>query len=277
MSGNTLRGTVSNTGSVAVRGVALVQALRIARIGDLEPGQSRQVELELDGRASGVNDSLSMVLLADEWDFNQPRQAPAEIKTKQSVLDALYSMQAGRDRQPAVLGWLDRPPLELSIDKGRVLPQQTALVKLPVRVGYAAGATVDVPRDWLAADTRVTQANGRADQCSSQAGVGWWLDDGMLASTLQLPPDLRALAVDQATLYAQAEGPIPAAMTVEVLDRTTGEWIAQNVAGTTVELDQPRRFFDQDGRLTLRVVLDPALRAAGVCVTTGASVRGTLP
>ena len=66
-----------------------MQGQRVAKIGDLEPGQSKEVELKLAGNAPSWGNSLSMLLLGGEWNFNQPRMAPAEIRIKQSVLDGV--------------------------------------------------------------------------------------------------------------------------------------------------------------------------------------------
>ncbi len=277
LSGTVLRGSVSNTGDVALRGVALVQGQRVAKIGDLEPGQSKQVELKLDSSRSNWNNSLSMLLLGDDWDFNQPRTAPAEIQIKQSMIDALFSMQPRRDVRPTVLGWLDRSPLPVELDHGRVLPQQTALVMLPVEAGYESGKTIEVPRGWIAPQTEVSQTNGGGGPCMSQFGSGWFLDTGVMTSTMQLPPALRTLVVDEATLYVQVDGPVPANMNVELLDWSSGEWVGQGEARNSFSIEQPRRFFDEAGSLKLRVDLENALQGGAGCIATDLSLKGTQP
>lgn len=276
LSGNVLRGSVSNTGSATVRGVALVQGQRVAKIGDLEPGQSKPVELKLDGNAPNWGNSMSMLLLGGEWDFNQPRMAPAEIRIKQSVLDGLYNMQPGRDQRPTVLGWLDRSPLALELDHGRVLPQQTTLVTLPVVARYQAGATIEVPRGWITPQIEVSQSNG-GGPCMSQFGSGWYIDTGVMTSTLQLPTALRGLAVDQATVFVQPEGAVPPGMKVELLEWSSGEWIGQDNARSAYKLDQPQRFFDESGTLKLRIDLKNAMQGGAGCIATDLSLKGTQP
>jgi len=274
--GNLLSGSVRNTGSVVVRDVALVHGQRVAKVGDIEPGQSKQVELKFDSNASNWGNSLSMLLLGDKWNFNQPRMPPADIRTKQSVLDSLYGMPQGRQGQPTVLGWLDESPLALQIDNSRVLPQQTTLISLPVQLSYQAGASVEVPRGWIAPRTEVSQ-NAGGGPCMSQFGSGWYIDTGVMTSTLQLPPALRSLNVEQATVFVQPEGAAPANMTVELLDRSSGEWVGQAQGRNTFELEEPQRFFDDAGALTLRVDLKNAMQSGAGCIATDLALKGTQP
>lgn len=276
LAGNVLRGTIRNTGSAALRDVALFHGQRVAKVGDLEPGQSKDVELKLGGAVANWGGSLSMLLLNDQWDFNQPRAVPADIRIKQSVLDALFSVPQARQARPTVVGWLDHPPVPLALDHGRVLPQQTALVTLPVEARYEAGAPIEVPRGWVTPRTEVSQNNG-GGPCMSQFGSGWYIDTGVMTSTLQLPPALRSLAVDEATVYVQPEGAMPSNIKVELLDWSSGAWIDQGKPRNTLKLEDPRRFFDEAGALKLRVDLKNAMQGGAGCIATDLSLKGTQP
>jgi hypothetical protein len=98
-----------------------------------------------------------------------------------------------------------------------------------------------------------------------------------MTSTMQLPPALRTLVVDEATLYVQAEGPVPANMNVELLDWSSEEWVGQGEARNSFSIEQPRRFFDESGSLKLRVDLKNAMQGGSGCIAADLSLKGTQP
>ncbi len=272
-----LRGTVHNTGTTLIRDVALFQNMRIAKVGDVEPGQSRTVELKLsDAPALEWGGSLSMLLLRDKWDFNKPMQPPAEVRMQMMVLDALFSTPYDRPTEPMLLGWLDTAPIELNISEGRIHKQQLALITAPVGAEYEQGGHVKLPRGWIMPSIEVSSMGG--GPCMTQFGSGWYMDTGVLTTTLQLPLELQSVKLDKATVYVQSEGPPPGATKFDVYDWSTNQWVPHDNGTNTVPLEQPQRFFSPTGTLQMRMDWQAAAMQGkgGGCVNMDLSVEGTL-
>lgn len=271
-----LRGTVRNTGTAKLLDVALFQSTRVAKIGDLEPGQARDVELKVDGVApADWGGSITMSLLRDKWDFNKPMSPPADIRMQQAILDALFSTPYSRPGQPMLIGWLEQAPLVLTLDQGRVQRQQLALVTMPTNVSYPSGGNVSLPRGWI--QPMIESSSPGGGPCFSQFGNGWYVDTGMVTSTLQLPPRTETLQIDKATLFIRTEGPPPPKMQLDVFDWNANEWVAQPKALDEIGLEQPERFFSDAGTLKLRLDLQNVPGMGIGCLSTDLSIEGKQP
>lgn len=271
-----LSGTVRNTGTALIRDVALFQNMRIAKVGDVQPGESRPVELKLtDAPPLEWGGSLSMLMLRDKWDFNKPVQPPAEVRMQMMVLDALFSTPYDRPTEPMLLGWLDNAPIELNVSGGRIHQQQLALVTGPVNAEFAESSRVKLPRGWIKPTVEASTPGG--GPCMTQFGSGWYMDTGILTTTLQLPLEMQSVNLDQATVFVQTEGPPPGATKFDVYDWTTQQWVPQDNGTNAVPLEQPHRFFSPTGVFQMRMDWQAAgmVGKGGGCVSMDVSVEGT--
>lgn len=275
LNGDLLRGSVRNTGSMVLRDVALFQNTRVAKVGDLQPGESKQVELKLTNTVStDWTSTLPIQLLRDKWDFNKPMAPPADVRMRQSILEAMFNLPYGRSPQPTAIGWMDTSPVDMSLGGGRVKQQRTTLVTAPATVSYSAGQSVSLPRGWISTSSEVSGSSS-GGPCIMPFGTGWYLDTGVMTSTLQLPPALQHIAVDEATLFVQTEGALPDPATLELYDWSGESWVAQQQIKNQMPLDQPQRFFSDGGSLRLRLQLQNAMQKGSGCITTDVSVKGT--
>lgn len=274
ISGTTLRGTVRNDGQRPLHDLVLFQSTRVVRIGNLQPGESHTVELDLTSSAPNVWDGpISSQLLDGQWDFSKSVMPPAEVRMRQMVLDGLFGSAFDLPAQPMLLGWLDQAPIDLTVAQRRVLHQQNTLVLLRAPVSYDSSFTL--PPRWIKPEFVASSPTSGA--CVSQFGNGWYIDTGVVTSTLQLPPAASGRPLREATLTIQSDGP-PAALKLDLYDWQAAEWTSQPADQTTLTLDDPTRYFSDAGALQLRIELPDSQAGKGSgCISPNLSVEGAQP
>lgn len=272
LSGAMLRGSVRNAGDAPLRDVALFQNTRVLRIGDLDPGQTRTVELDL---SKDQNDpwahSLSMLLMRDRWNFNQPTQPPADIRMQMMVLDAIFSSPFDRPTEPHLLGWMEGAPIPLEVDQARLHRQQTTLVLTPAKVAFDAAGPIALPSGWL---KPTIDASGQGGPCMNQWGSGWYLDSGVITTTLQLPPALQQRPITAATAVVRSDGPPLPDLVISAYDWNVNDWVQQRTGPGTHQLDQPARYINAAGQVMLRAEMPGPGGKGGGCINIDLSVTG---
>jgi len=272
----TLRGTVRNMSANVVRDVALVQNMRVARIGNLEPGQSRSVELKLDENVpNNWGMAISTSLLQDKWDFNKPVPPPAEIRMQQAVLDAMFNPSSQTTTKPLLIGWMEQTPLQLTIDHDRVHYQHLTLLSQSVDVNFAEQGRVRLPQGWLRADYEVAIERG-GGICISQWGSGWYVESGKITTTLELPPMLEPLNIDGATINVRSDGVPPTVRELGVYDWTADQWIEQPTQAT-LQLEKPERYVGPSGLVRVRASIQNDIAKGGGCTSIDVGIEGALP
>lgn len=275
LSGGVLRGTVRNTGPAIIRDLKLFQSTRVARIGDLQPGESRPLELELAADAPNAWDGpISTQLLRDKWDFNQPLMPPTDVRMQQMILDAMFGSAFDMPTQPTLVGWLDQAPIALTVERSRVQHQQNTIVALPVAVNYDPQTAFSLPTNWIKPSFEASSTT--SGPCVSQFGGGWYVDTGIVTATLQLPPALNGRPLSQATVNVQTDGP-PVTLKLDLLDRQAGEWLTQPEGERTMLLDDPGRYFGETGTLQLRIAPQANDGRGSGCISPTLTVEGAQP
>ena len=267
---NTIEGTVRNSGSIALRDVAIIQGNRAFPLGNFAPGEEKPVKVDvaMTGNPGGM--PLSMMLFRGRWNQNSP--PPPELRLPIQVVDSLYGYSPiPRPTDPLLIAWIDGSPIGLRVEAERIHHQQLTLVELPIRLGY--GRSVTFPRGWLRAKYQTETAE--EGTCMNQWGSGAVLiNSNTVTATLRLPPAAGPLTVTKATLYAEVEGPPPDGATLEAYDWQNEAWVTQSERMGSVDLQEPGRFV-RDGELRLKLTLTQGNMMKGGCFNLGASVGGT--
>jgi hypothetical protein len=274
LSGNTLRGSVRNTGVAVVRGLILFQGSRILNLGDLQPGESRDVTLDLATSAPMPWDGpISMQLLRERWDFSKPVAPPADIRQQQMILDAMFGSALEQPAQPMLVGWLDQAPIALTVERSRIQHQQNAIVTLPVPVSYDRNVALTLPSRWIRPSFEASSPT--SGPCISQFGPGWYIDTGVVTSTLQLPPAARDLPITSATVQVQVDGPA-SLLKLSLYDWSARAWIDQPEREMRLTLDDPARYFSEAGALQLRIEQQggPGKGGGGGCISPSLTTSG---
>lgn len=275
LSGNMLRGTVRNTGQAPVRDTTLFYQTHIIDVGDLAPGESRPLQLDLAAPAQKLWDGpLSMMLLRNKWDFSKPVQPPADVRMQQMTLDALIGSALDAPAEPTLLGWLDQAPITLTVERSRVQHQQNTIIMLPVPVGYDSSVPLSLPPGWI--KPIFESSSPTSGPCITQFGSGWYMESGSVTSTLQIPPAARALPIAQATLQIQVDGP-QSKLKLELYDWLAGQWQTQPEGQTTILLDDSARYLGEVGTLLLRIELQGDQGKGSGCISPTLTIQGAQP
>ncbi len=274
-----ISGEVVNTSGQMLYDVTLIQGNRIARLGDMAPGEHRNADLVREDATSfggpfGEIMPLGYMIYHEAVDrANQPDGTPLspELQFRTRLLDVLYPPYgpALRAAQPLLLAWQQQPLLDVSIPDQRIDHQHHTLIIAQPRL-QAANERIVLERGWL------EQFNAQANQvCSSSQGIGVQLFDQPVESMLRLPRDLLGLQPDDLTLFATAEGPWPGAISIELFDWTTGEWVWQPVEGEPLPIKRPGRFLSSDGKIRIRIDSQANAQMSTGCIYIDASLQGT--
>lgn len=275
LSGSLLHGTVRNTGQAPVRDTMLFYQTRTVDVGDLAPGESRPLQMDLGAPAPQLWDGpLSMLLLRNKWDFSKPIQPPTDVRMQQMVLDGLIGSALEAPSEPMVIGWLDQAPIRLTIERSRVQHQQHTIVALPVSVGYDPGVPLNLPSGWIKPGFESSSA--ASGPCITQFGSGWYMDSGSVTSRLQIPPAARALPVAQATVQVQVDGP-QSRLKLDLYDWVAGQWQTQPEGQMTLTLDDPARYLSETGTLLLRIELQDEQGKGSGCISPTLTIQGAQP
>ncbi len=264
-----LAGTVHNGSAEILRNAALIQGGRAVMLGDIAPGADKRVDVRLDDSVAPGGQPLSMTLFRDRWNYKTG--PPPELRIPIQVVDSLYGYTPwSTTSDPTVIAWLDRSPLPMHVDSGRVQYQQMTLLEMPVHVSY--GRRVTLPRGW--SRTEFETRGPKQGACMTQWGPGAVLaSSDPLTATLQLPTAAHKIAVTKASLFTQVEGPPPDRVLVEAYDWAAGTWTQQTETLGTADLSDPARFV-RNGELRVRLTIGASTMKGG-CVHVGATIGGT--
>jgi hypothetical protein len=278
LDGDTVTGEATNTGAVLLRDVALVQGDRVARLGDLAPGETKGGELRRrqGGQAAGFGASVpvSYLVYGEEMD-QQSRMGgqplPLELQQRVRLLDAIFNYgPSTRGGQPLFVAWADSGALRLTPSGTRADEQRSAIITGAPRLELA-GTEVTLGAGWLAPRFEGSQATA----CFGGQGSGVTLGQEPAVLRLTLPRDLYGLRPTTITLVTASDAPWIDGTTVELFNWQAGVWEAQPTAARQIPVADPGRFLSSHGVLRVRVGSERPQANFG-CVYVDAKIEGEL-
>lgn len=280
---DTLLGEVANETEHTLRDVVLVQGNRVARLGDLEPGEQRRAELVVPANASGMPDMpfasmpLSYLIYGEQMDrFNRPggEQFPPALQLRVGLLDALYSYgPVVRTAQPLLFAWTDEALLDIDLRDQRVERQKVTLVTFAPPL-HVAGGRVSLGQGWLE-----RQFDAPAESlCMGSQGLGVTLLNQPVVGMLRLPRELAEIRLDEMQLFLAADGNWPEDVTVELFDWSARDWTPHTLAAMQpLGIIQPERFLNGVGEIRLRLSSETPMQHMSGCMYVDAKLVGTMP
>lgn len=272
---------VSNRSAYRIRDVAFVHDVYVAEVGDLEPGESKQISFGSKTvgerkalRSKFQGNSLGYLFyhkLYETQDFGISGSLPPEIQIRQGLLDSLWSDGfTEQRRKPLLVGWLADQPVQISLNADKVERQQTAMIVQEVPFSYN-GEEIMLDQAWLSYTTLHSNNDGTNILCYLGQGPGVSQTSEEVVHQLQLPANFIPAEVETITLVIAADGNLPKDIRLEAFDWTTREWIAVDYA-QRVTLDQPERFIDPAiGKLRVRILGSQDLQTY-TCVSVNAEI-----
>ena len=162
---STLAGTVHNETAYTLKDAVLVLGSQFARLGDLAPGQEKEVSMTLPTLlGQPFEPSISWKLFQEELERPSPSGPPRDIQLKQTVLDNIfpwgswYGPILGANTSitsPAstsrllLLAWLDQAPPEPQVAGRSPVQQTTALVMAALPYHLPDGDHLSLPPGFL--------------------------------------------------------------------------------------------------------------------------------
>jgi hypothetical protein len=161
---HTLTGNVSNLTAYPIHDAILIMGNLFTRLGDLAPGESSPVKMELPSLLGQPFDSISYRIFQEYFQNPSPTGPPREIQLKQSILDNLFqggnayspmlsakslNWDPGSLKRLILIGWLDQVPPEVQVSSRTPASQTTALLVEPLSYHLAGGDRVSLPPGFL--------------------------------------------------------------------------------------------------------------------------------
>lgn len=277
IAGDEVRGEVENRSDQVLADVALVQGDRVARLGDLAPGERRSGLLQRRRTAQpfGPIIPLGYLIYSDEIDRQgQPGGQPlaAGLQQRSRILDAFYSYGLSlQNGQPLVIAWSGAPGLTVALEGTRASSQHTTLITGRPQM-MVAGDTVTLGRGWFA--PRFESAS--TTTCMGGQGLGLLLRPDPAVVNLVLPRDLYGLRPQVMTLETGSDGPWQHTTVVELYNWNTGAWEAQTLKRRSQPIEDPERFLGSNGAIRVRLS-HPQGEAGAGCVYVDATMKGRMP
>lgn len=272
--GSTLRGTVLNTGTEPISDAALVHDVQVVKIGSLQPGESRSVELALDGGAAfDRNVGIGGMLLDGKANsFNRAGQLPIDVRMQQTMLDTIFNPFFGPPKGPVVVGWSSSSPLPVTLAATRAQHQQLTLVVAKAEITLGESGSFSLGQGWFNPSFEA-DGLGVGGPCVTRFSDGWYIDNGTLTSTMRLPTGIQPSQVRQAILRVERDGP-PSALKLSVYDWQSGQWVEQTLEKNIVALSEPVSYFSSAGLLRARVESTGDSAKGGGCVGVDLQIEG---
>lgn len=306
-----LVGTVENTSGKAIEDAAVVWAGSLAKLGDLDPGATARIDLQM-GSGQNVGAGVSDRIFGPYTDPTSERDRT--ILSRRSVIEQLTQytgrfatlLGASGGQSPVFVGWQPGPALDVDIGDEQAATVGDSIYLLPLAVDIGGRTTFSdelIGHTIVATDAAEAMDQGNALSLSRGTMVVDYapiaFDGSFVPSRLDLwfsqGEPIRPGGDGQATASPLPEADQPAQddpvgdepqavpfdgmPAFQLFDRTIGRWMefAHVGPGQRVSIADPQRYVDASGHFLVRFVHrgDPAAGSAYFTVMT--ELEGTLP
>lgn len=267
-----INGTITNRLGQSLSDVSLILDYQVARIGDINVGESKEISIPL-GRALsagyGPPTSFASLLYPSS---PKPRLVPPDA-TRRDVLDSLLGAGFNFSRLEvnglALVGWLESSQSPMYVQGGRATTVDGALYMTTLPVQLRRGFEGEIPAQLVAkrqlgANTASRQQFGTYDLAAGES----------IALQFSLPTANGRMLMDRLYLNVDGRfrgtGPANGSMgEVSLFNWRTSEWEDWTVGFGTTEFLQPWRFISGAGDVRLRYTFraSPDFRTTGISFT----------
>ncbi|MFH1633446.1 MAG: hypothetical protein ABIG63_05470 [Chloroflexota bacterium] len=286
-----LTGTVTNQTGYPIQDVVIVLQSNFQRLGDLEPGESTDVSLDMDNFEQNLffGSGISWRIYESQFDPSTGRTSrDAEFKRMilEGILDqatmyggsfgpgsTLSAKDLAYSPEATLFGWIDEAPPEVLVNGN--LPQETANTLYLTRVAYnfSEAEKVDVPVGMIPGLVAEMPASGGL--CGGLT-TSLWFDRGEAVFEFILPPELRGLDLDKLQLLINSDSGWMNAPNVELYHWETEAWQTLEKAKSGVNnLPEPETWVSQDSIVRVRLSLENNFQGGGGCYYAGLGLEGT--
>jgi hypothetical protein len=243
--GETLSGTVRNDTAYKINGAALILGTQIYKLGDLAPGDTKTVSMNVATLIDQLFGSpISYKLFQEYFDQPLPNGPPREIQLKQNILDNLF--QGGSSFGPmfsskaptldmaslsrlVILGWVDEAPPDISVSGRQPAQITTGLLLQPLKYRFANGDHISLPPGFVPGTIIELNDGG---YCGPTGMPAVYLGRQRVVFEFQIPGfgdqttdiSLQPSAIESLILNIGSDGGSSQAPTIAFYDYTISDW-----------------------------------------------------
>lgn len=268
-----LVGTVTNRTGKRLNDCVLIMSSNYARLGEVEPGQSKEVDLNLSRQ--DVRFFESMV-----WQILEPQQPSGpfdrQAELRRTVLEALFNPYQGgtfsavTSPYATFFGWLDESPLDVTVEGYALTVQETPLLFATLPVSFGQGK-VSVPASMYS--KRLVEGSGEISTCDPM-GMSFYLGRGSVTVELQPPSGLSGLSVEEMKLIVSSDGGWQEVPATSLYDWQRDEWVLiDDVSMGRNRVGDPGRFVEPTTG-AIWVKLESTSSGMGGCLYVDVELEG---
>jgi hypothetical protein len=199
-----LVGTIRNDSAYTITDVVVTMQSRFQRLGDIAPGEAKEVNLALASLQSDRFGPPLSYRLFQEQTMNGPM--PRALEQKSSIISGVFengqwtkfspTLSSGPQNNPLtgalVFGWLDQAPPVVQVPQSDLTQRTTALVYTALSYNLPDSGALSLPPGLIAGSVIKMPASGGT--CGSTTSIH--MTDGEAEFQYQIPENLASLRVD---------------------------------------------------------------------------------
>jgi hypothetical protein len=287
LSGQQLTGTVENRTDFNLKDVVVILGNQFTRLGDLAPGESKEVSMDVPTLLGQPFESPVIYRLFSEFfDRPSPTGPPREAQLKQAVLESVFpwgsypgtwSSSLSRPRtaqslEVVFLGWFDQAPPEVRIGRREPAQQTTALLYDTMALRLADGNTVSLPPGIIPGSVIEMPQDG--GYCGPMGSPAVYFNQGQAVFEYHLPEVAEGVEVSDLVVHIGTDSGLSRAPATAVYDWDSGTWneLVDAVAGRNL-VPAGEGLINQNGDIRVRLSSENFI--GGGCFYVALGVEGS--
>ena len=238
-----LVGTVTNGTGRRLSDCVLVMSRNYARLGDIEAGESVEVDLDLVGKSLEQFEELAWRIFEEGFDRPEPDDRQAELRRQ--ILESVFNpyegglFRLGTSPDVTFFGWLDESPPDVAVEGYALAAQETSLLltRLPFSFGERR---MSVPAGIYS--RHLVEGSGEFGPCDPMLG-SFHLGMGWVTVELRPPAGLPGLSVEEMRLVVSGDGGWWEVPQTSVYDWQSEAWVVmEDISMGRNEVEDHDRF-----------------------------------
>jgi hypothetical protein len=289
-----LTGMVRNETAYTLKDAVLVLGSQFTRLGDLAPGEEKEVSLDLPTLlGQPFEPSISYKLFQEQLEQPMPNGPPRDIQLKQAVLDSVFPwgswygpifgantsiLSMSSTSQLLLLAWIDRAPPEALVAGREPVQQTTALLMEALPYRLPDGDRLSLPPGFIPGAVIELNDGGF---CGPMGMPAVYLGREETVFEFKIPGDLelsggapgQPIEVEQLILHIGTDTGLNQVPATAVYDWTGADWreLEEAATGRNV-IDETADLIGAEGQV--RVRLSPDNMFGGGCYFMAMGLEG---
>ncbi len=238
LSESSLRGEVNNLTGYPLSDLTLIFNQSFQRLGDLQNGESTQVNLPLTKMADPLLGSpVTYQIYADQYDESGRYRPNREIEVKRIMLESLFqvaspslssmrsssSANLSLNQAPVLIGWIKDLPPQVTVNGAIPAQQSTAMVYSQLTYNIDLSKNINLPTGTIPGSLVVTPLDGGS--CGPQGSLSIYIYRGEAEFEFSLPAELKSQQIQNLIFGIYSDGSITVTPVTYIYDYGIQDWI----------------------------------------------------